>query len=167
MKTPLSSSSSYIISKACLSPYLFTLLAFIVFVAILYVEEFICILGQLNPLSSDTRPISTTKKNREKLRFAVGKTGTEEEGCDVFSGRWVRDMSNRPVNMHAWLDTWHADVKGSFDDEEKETVELPTEDACRMAMKSMLRWVNLNMDRKKTRVFFTSVSPSRGKWVYN
>lgn len=53
--------------------------------------------------------------------------------------------------------------KGSFDDEEKEIVEIPTEDAYRMAMRSMLRWVKLNMDRKKTRVFFTSMSPSHGK----
>lgn len=54
---------------------------------------------------------------------------------------------------------------GSFDDEVKEIVELSTEDAYGMAMKSMLRWVRLNMDPKKTRVFFTSMSPSHGKWV--
>ncbi|TXG50048.1 hypothetical protein EZV62_025923 [Acer yangbiense] len=297
MKTPLSSSSSssssYIIRKARLSPYLFTLLAFIVFVAILYGEDFICILGQLDSISSDTRPISTTSefyKNREKLPFAIGRTGTEEEGCDVFSGRWVRDVSNRPLyeesecpyiqpqltfNATLMLETlrgkrmmfvgdslnrgqyvsmvcllhrlipeheksmetfdsltvftakeynatiefyWapfllesNADnavihrisdrivrkgsinkhgkywkgvdiivfntylwwmtglkmkiLKGSFDDEEKEIVELSTEDAYRMAMKSMLRWVKLNMDRKKTRVFFTSMSPSHGKSI--
>lgn len=54
---------------------------------------------------------------------------------------------------------------GSFDDEVKNIVELSTEDAYRMAMKSMLRWVRLNMDRKKTRVFFTSMSPTHAKWV--
>lgn len=53
--------------------------------------------------------------------------------------------------------------QGSFDDEEKEIVELTTEDAYRMAMKSMLRWVRKNMDRKKTRVFFTSMSPTHAK----
>ncbi|XP_060668497.1 protein trichome birefringence-like 33 [Ziziphus jujuba] len=44
-------------------------------------------------------------------------------------------------------------------------MELTTEDACRMEMKSMLRWVRLNMDPKKTRVFFTSMSPSHGKCI--
>lgn len=53
--------------------------------------------------------------------------------------------------------------QGSFDDEVKDIVELPTEDAYRMAMKSMLRWVKKNMDRKKTRVFFTGMSPSHAK----
>lgn len=52
---------------------------------------------------------------------------------------------------------------GSFDDEEKEIVELPTEDAYGMAMKIMLRWVKKNMERNKTRVFFTSMSPSHEK----
>jgi hypothetical protein len=52
---------------------------------------------------------------------------------------------------------------GSFEDETKDIIELSTEDAYRMAMKSMLRWVRKNMDRKKTRVFFTSMSPSHGK----
>ncbi|CAL0320341.1 unnamed protein product [Lupinus luteus] len=52
---------------------------------------------------------------------------------------------------------------GSFDDKEKVIVEMPTEDAYRMAMKSMVRWVRLNMDTNKTRVFFTSMSPSHTK----
>lgn len=58
---------------------------------------------------------------------------------------------------------WKMSRLGSFDDEAKEIVEVPTEEAYRMAMKSMLRWVRLNMDPKKTRVFFTSMSPSHGK----
>lgn len=53
--------------------------------------------------------------------------------------------------------------QGSFDDEEKDIVTLPTDDAYRMAMKSMLRWVKKNMDPNKTRVFFTSMSPSHEK----
>jgi len=40
---------------------------------------------------------------------------------------------------------------------------MSTEDAYRMAMKSMVRWVKLNMDFNKTRVFFTSMSPSHTK----
>lgn len=37
------------------------------------------------------------KKERvkqHKVPFAVGKT---EEGCDIFSGSWVRDELNRPL----------------------------------------------------------------------
>lgn len=53
--------------------------------------------------------------------------------------------------------------QGTFEDEEKDIVEVPTEEAYRMGMKSMLRWAKKNMDPKKTRVFFTSMSPSHGK----
>jgi hypothetical protein len=55
--------------------------------------------------------------------------------------------------------------QGSFDDKEKNIVEVSTEDAYRMGMKSMLRWVKNNMDRKKTRVFFTSMSPTHAKGI--
>lgn len=34
------------------------------------------------------------EKKWEKLPFAIGKT---EEGCDVFSGRWVLDESTGPL----------------------------------------------------------------------
>ncbi|KAK9742306.1 hypothetical protein RND81_03G162700 [Saponaria officinalis] len=56
-------------------------------------------------------------------------------------------------------------LKGSFKDEEQEIEEVPTEDAYRMAMKSMLKWVQRNMDSKKTRVFFTGMSPTHGKSI--
>jgi len=52
---------------------------------------------------------------------------------------------------------------GSFNDEVRKSVEMSTEDAYRMAMKSMVRWVKVNMDSNKTRVFFTSMSPSHAK----
>lgn len=38
-----------------------------------------------------------------------------------------------------------------------------TEDAYRMAMRSMLEWVDQNMDLKKARVFFATMSPSHEK----
>ncbi|KAE8724356.1 Protein trichome birefringence-like 32 [Hibiscus syriacus] len=50
-------------------------------------------------------------------------------------------------------------LKGSFNDEKKEMEEFTTEEAYRVAMKSMLKWVRKNMDRNKTRVFFTGMSP--------
>lgn len=54
---------------------------------------------------------------------------------------------------------------GSFDDEAKEILKVSTEDAYKMAMKGMLKWVNKNMDPQRTRVFFTSMSPSHFKLV--
>ncbi|XP_015877434.3 protein trichome birefringence-like 33 [Ziziphus jujuba] len=91
MKSPLSisSSSSSNLRKPRIisSPYLFSLLPFLLFVAILYGEDFMCLFGS-------ERPFSRTVKKKEKLTFAVG---TMEEGCDVFRGRWVRDESNRPL----------------------------------------------------------------------
>ncbi|XP_059627936.1 protein trichome birefringence-like 33 [Cornus florida] len=96
MKPPFSSSSSSstfsLLRKVRFSHYLFTLVAFILFVTILYSEDFSCVFSSTYP----TRPISRygTEKKREKLAFAVGKT---EKDCDVFSGRWVRDELTRPL----------------------------------------------------------------------
>ncbi|KAI3731168.1 hypothetical protein L1987_62352 [Smallanthus sonchifolius] len=59
----------------------------------------------------------------------------------------------------AYLIEWH----GSFDDEVKEIVQVSTEDAYRMGMKSMLKWVEKNMNPERTRVFFTGMSPSHFK----
>ncbi|KAK4433362.1 protein trichome birefringence-like 33 [Sesamum alatum] len=56
-------------------------------------------------------------------------------------------------------------LQGSFDDEEKDIVLLSTEEAYRMAMTSMLRWVRKNMNPEKTRVFFTSMSPTHEKSI--
>lgn len=56
-------------------------------------------------------------------------------------------------------------LQGSFEDEVKHMVDVSTEDAYRMALKSMKRWVKRNMDPNKTRVFFTSMSPSHGKAI--
>ncbi|XP_020229379.1 protein trichome birefringence-like 33 [Cajanus cajan] len=87
---------------------------------------------------------------------SINKHGRNWKGVDILV-----------FNTYLW---WMTGLKmkillGSFDDEAKEIVELSTEDAYRMAMKSMLRWVRLNMDPKKTRVFFTSMSPSHGKSI--
>ncbi|EXB29271.1 hypothetical protein L484_006946 [Morus notabilis] len=321
MKPPLpsSSSSSSVLRKPPrqLSPYLFSLLVFIVFVAILYGEDVMCIFSQQLQLAPDSAPPAGLALGRErriakeKLPFAVGKT---EESCDVFSGKWVWDESRslyeesecpyiqpqltclehgRPetkyqnwrwqpngcdlprfnatlmletlrgkrmmyvgdslnrgqyvsmicllhslipedeksmetfgsltvftakkynatiefywapfllesnsddaiihrvsdrivrkgsINKHGkhWKGVdiivfntylwWMTGLKmkillGSFDDEVKDIMELSTEDAYRMAMKSMLRWVRINMDPKKTRVFFTSMSPTHAKSI--
>ncbi|CAN4095750.1 unnamed protein product [Withania somnifera] len=56
-------------------------------------------------------------------------------------------------------------LQGSFDDEVKDIVEVSIEEAYRMAMKSMLRWIKKNMDPRKSRVFFTSMSPTHQKSI--
>ncbi|XP_019456745.1 PREDICTED: protein trichome birefringence-like 33 [Lupinus angustifolius] len=316
MKPQFSPSSSLLrTNKPRLYPYLFTLFAFIFFVSILYGEDFMCIFGQQFQLYSNPEILFSSPPQmvkRQKVAYALGKT---EEGCDVFSGKWVWDNVTRPMyeesecpyiqpqltcqehgrpdkeyrhwrwqphgcdlprfNASLMLETlrgkrmmfvgdslnrgqyvsfvcllhqlipedaksmetfdsltvftakeynatiefywapfllesnsdnavihrvsdrivrkgsinkhgrhwkgvdilvfntylwWMTGLKmkillGSFDDEVKEIVELSTEDAYGMAMKSMLRWVRLNMDPKKTRVFFTSMSPTHAKSI--
>ncbi|KAJ8769422.1 hypothetical protein K2173_002912 [Erythroxylum novogranatense] len=310
MKPPLSASSSILMRKARLSPYIFGLLAFIIFVAILYWEDFMCLLGDLDPDVVEVP--SRAEKKWEKLPFSIGRT---PEGCDVFIGKWVRDELTRPLydesecpyiqpqltcqkhgrpdkdyqfwrwqphgcdlpsfnaslmletlrhkrmmfvgdslnrgqyvsmicllhrlipkeaksmetfdsltvftakdynatiefywapfllesnsdnaivhrvsdrivrkgsinkhgrhwkgvdilvfNTYVWWMTG-IDMKilqGSFEDDVKDIVEVTTEDAYRMAMKSMLRWVRKNMNPKKTRVFFTSMSPTHDRSI--
>ncbi|KAM7491883.1 hypothetical protein LguiA_034804 [Lonicera macranthoides] len=308
-----SSLSSPLLRKPRLSPSLFIILAFILFVTVLYGEDFTCILSQLGSNYPNLdRPISRTQKNK-KLPFAIGKT---DNGCDIFSGKWVWDESNRPLyqesecpyiqpqltcqehgrpdrdyqfwrwqpngcslpsfNASLMLETlrgkrmmfvgdslnrgqyvsmicllhsiipeesksmktrgsltvftakdynatiefywapflvesnsddavihrvsdrivrkgsinkhgrhwkgvdimvfntylwWMTGLEfrilqnGSFDDEVKDIVEVSTEEAYRMGMRSMLRWVKKNMNPKKTRVFFTSMSPSHQKSI--
>ncbi|KAK4716959.1 hypothetical protein R3W88_015297 [Solanum pinnatisectum] len=65
-----------------------------------------------------------------------------------------------------WMRGPHFNIlQGSFDDEVKDIVEVSTEEAYGMAIKSMLRWIKRNMDSNKTRVFFTSMSPSHEKSI--
>ncbi|KVI04832.1 PC-Esterase [Cynara cardunculus var. scolymus] len=91
-----SSSSTFILTrKPRLSPYLFTLLAFILFITILYGQDLGCILGQLDlDISPHRPPSSFTEKHYKKLPFSIGE---KEDGCDVFSGKWVWDPLNRPL----------------------------------------------------------------------
>ncbi|KAJ6812458.1 protein trichome birefringence-like 1 [Iris pallida] len=51
-------------------------------------------------------------------------------------------------------------LKGSFGGDMKDIVEMETEDAYRLALRRMVKWVEKNMDRNNTRVFFVSMSPS-------
>lgn len=56
-------------------------------------------------------------------------------------------------------------LKGSFEDEKQDIVELSTEDAYRTAIRSILKWVQRSMDLKRTRVFFTTMSPTHAKSI--
>ncbi|KAL6003097.1 Protein trichome birefringence-like 33 [Asimina triloba] len=73
-----------------------------------------------------------------------------------------KDVDIMVFNTYLW---WMTGMKmkilqGSFEDEPKEIIEMVTEDAYRLAITSMTTWVDQHMDPLKTRVFFTSMSPS-------
>ncbi|KAF3557520.1 hypothetical protein F2Q69_00017736 [Brassica cretica] len=94
--------------------------------------------------------------DRVVRKGSINKHGRHWKGADIIV-----------FNTYLW---WMTGLKmnilqGSFDDKEKVIAEVSTEDAYRMGMKSMLRWVKNNMDRKKTRVFFTSMSPTHAKGI--
>ncbi|XP_071690482.1 protein trichome birefringence-like 33 [Rutidosis leptorrhynchoides] len=89
-----SSSRSNLIRKAQFSPFIFTLFVFILLATILYGQDLGCILGQVDLDIISNRPPSTPKKHYKKLPFTIGET---ENGCDIFSGKWVWDPLNRPL----------------------------------------------------------------------
>ncbi|CAM8969605.1 unnamed protein product [Rhodiola kirilowii] len=49
--------------------------------------------------------------------------------------------------------------EGTFEEEPQHIAKYSTEEAYGLAIKSMIKWVKKNMDTKKTRVFFSSMSP--------
>ncbi|KAK8949858.1 hypothetical protein KSP40_PGU010604 [Platanthera guangdongensis] len=51
-------------------------------------------------------------------------------------------------------------LRGSFDSDTNNIVEMETEDAYKLALRRAVKWVEKNMNPNKTRVFFTSMSPS-------
>ncbi|KAK3422665.1 hypothetical protein EUGRSUZ_G03092 [Eucalyptus grandis] len=84
---------------------------------------------------------------------SINKHGKHWKGVDILV-----------FNSYLW---WMSGVtvkilKGSFEDEVKDVEVMSTEDAYRIGMKSLVRWVQRNTDPKKTRVFFTSMSPTHG-----
>lgn len=102
MKTPIISSSPFRKSPR----YLLTLLVFILFVGVvMYGEDLMCMVNQLQPAveAAATKPIHNGG-DRKTLPFAGAINNKEDddeemkdelEGCDVFSGKWVRDNSSR------------------------------------------------------------------------
>ncbi|XP_019158175.1 PREDICTED: protein trichome birefringence-like 33 [Ipomoea nil] len=83
-------------------------------------------------------------------------------------GKHWKDVDIMVFNTYLWWITgleFKILQSGTIEDKEKDIAMVSTEDAYRMAMKSMLRWVKKNMDPKRTRVFFTSMSPSHEKGI--
>jgi len=50
--------------------------------------------------------------------------------------------------------------EGSFGGDMKDIVQMETEDAYRLALKRVVKWVGKNMDPHNTRVFFATMSPA-------
>nr|XP_043614089.1 protein trichome birefringence-like 33 [Erigeron canadensis] len=100
--------------------------------------------------SNSDDPIIHRVIDKVVRKGSINKHGKHWKGADIMV-----------FNTYLWWMTGHdmKILKGSFDDKEKEIVEMSTEDAYRMGIKSMLRWAKKNMDPKKTRLFFTSTSP--------
>ncbi|KAL8050129.1 hypothetical protein ABFX02_06G062900 [Erythranthe guttata] len=63
-------------------------------------------------------------------------------------------------NSYIWWISGLRILRGSFEDEVKDLVEIPMEDSYRIAVGSLIKWINKNVDPQKTRVFFTSMSPT-------
>ncbi|KAI4384552.1 hypothetical protein MLD38_002692 [Melastoma candidum] len=81
---------------------------------------------------------------------SINKHGNNWKGVDIIVfNTYLWWMTGQKMKM----------LRGSFEDEVKHFVAMETEDAYRVALRSMLEWVKENMDPKKTRVFFTSMSP--------
>ncbi|KAI3961848.1 hypothetical protein MKW98_022053, partial [Papaver atlanticum] len=108
MKPSISSASlSSCKITTTLSPYFFTFIVFVFLLSILHENSVSCFMRQtlnrLQPESSEadnkqTILLETDIKKQVKLPYAIGEPHGDEEHqeCDVFSGKWVYDESNRP-----------------------------------------------------------------------
>ncbi|KAM1406837.1 hypothetical protein ACFXTH_001464 [Malus domestica] len=84
-----------VVRKCRLSHHLFTVFALLLFAVFFFGEDLTYIFDvelQLGPTA--VRIMGLETKREELPPFAIGKN---EEGCDVFSGRWNFDESTRPL----------------------------------------------------------------------
>ncbi|RAL54927.1 hypothetical protein DM860_013623 [Cuscuta australis] len=96
-------------------------------------------------------------KDRVVRKGSINKHGTFWKGADVIVfDTYLWWMSGNDFKILQ---------SGSFEDKEKDVVMVSTEEAYSMALKTLVRWVNQNMDPNQTRVFFTSMSPSHQKGI--
>ncbi|KAK6135771.1 hypothetical protein DH2020_030466 [Rehmannia glutinosa] len=85
---------------------------------------------------------------------SIDKHGDHWKGADILV-----------FNTYIWWISGLRVLRGSFEDEVKDIVEIAKEDAYRIAMKSLVKWINKNIDPENTRVLFTSMSPTH-QWSY-
>jgi len=55
--------------------------------------------------------------------------------------------------------------QNSFEDKNKDIVEMETEEAYGMVLNAVLKWVENNMNPKTSRVFFVTMSPTHTRYV--
>ncbi|KAI3967932.1 hypothetical protein MKX01_027115 [Papaver californicum] len=100
---------------------------------------------------------SDNRANLQKKKKRI----VRKESINKLSEYW-KDGDILVFNTYIW---WITDSKfkillGSFDQEKENIIKMETEDAYRMAMETLLKWVETHTERNKTRVFFTGMSPS-------
>ncbi|KAL6509355.1 hypothetical protein OROGR_022665 [Orobanche gracilis] len=124
----------------------------------------------------DSVSVFTAKEYNAKIEFYWAPFLLESNADNPFKHRVAdRIVRNGSIDIHGqhWKGTdilvfntyiwWISGLRilrGSFEDEVKDIVEVPTDDAYRMAMKSLVKWIEKNVDPKRTRVFFTTMSPT-------
>lgn len=95
-------------------------------------------------------------KDRLVRADSINTHGQYWKGVDIIVfNTYLWWMTGRKMNI----------LHGSFEDEEKDITELVTEEAYRLTLQSMKKWVEENMDPDKTRVFFSSMSPTHEKSI--
>ncbi|EPS61388.1 hypothetical protein M569_13408, partial [Genlisea aurea] len=87
---------------------------------------------------------------------SIDKHGEAWKGADILIFYtyiwWVKGLSILPS-------------EGSITDNDSMRVGIKMDDGYRLAMKSLVEWINENMDPRRQRAFFTSMSPSH-QWSY-
>ncbi|XP_019158180.1 PREDICTED: protein trichome birefringence-like 33 [Ipomoea nil] len=96
-------------------------------------------------------PKKHTVHGRMVRRGSINVHGQHWRGVDILV-----------LQTYIWwfIDDYFKILEGSFEDKVKNTTDVPSNDAYRMALESMLKWVEENMDLTKTRVFFNDISPT-------
>nr|GMD57666.1 protein trichome birefringence-like 33 [Ipomoea batatas] len=101
--------------------------------------------------SNADNPEKHTVHGRIVRKGSINVNGQHWRGADILV-----------LQSYIWwvVDEYFKILEGSFEDKVKNIIDVPSDDAYRMALESMLEWVDENMDPSKTRVFFTGISPN-------
>nr|GLL40339.1 protein trichome birefringence-like 33 [Ipomoea trifida] len=101
--------------------------------------------------SNADNPEKHTVHGRIVRKGSINVNGQHWRGADILV-----------LQSYIWwvVDEYFKILEGSFEDKVKNIIDVPSDDAYRMALESMLEWVEENMDPSKTRVFFTGISPN-------